>query len=270
MEKGLTTHLFSIVCPACGNAQIPLPATAREVTCSQCSRIFPAQHGFIDLLIKQPGNVPPVDVTMEWKWLIDIYESALWRRNPIVSALLGISFKQEQRKVFDALALQGNETVLDLACGPGIYARAFAQRVSQGKVIGFDLSIPMLNYAANKARRQNLNNLLFLRGNAMDLPFVENSFDVVNCCGALHLFPEHVKVVNTVHKILKPGGRFTVAAARCPEGKAAQKIAAYTGKKSGATYYADQQMLSLLQDAGFAQKALLSHKGFWVISYAKK
>ncbi len=261
---------LSLVCPACGKAPISLSGITGSITCPQCSHSFPTKNGFVDLLVNQPDNVPPVDVTMEWKWLIDIYESALWRRNPIVSALLGISFKQEQRKIFDVLALKGDETILDLACGPGIYARAFAKRASRGSVVGFDLSVPMLNYAADRARRQNLNNILFVRGNAMDLPFMEDSFDVVNCCGALHLFPEHEQVVHTVHKILKPGGRFTVAAARRPEGKVAQKIIAYSGEKSGTTYYTDQRILSLLQDAGFTQKTLLYHRGIWVISYAKK
>ena len=270
MEKSLNTSLFSIVCPACGKARISLPKIAQDITCPQCFHNFPAKDGFIDLLVKQPENVPSVDAPMEWNWLVDIYESPLWRGNPLFGIPMAIPFYQEQRKILEALALKGDETILDLACGPGIYARALAQKVPQGHVIGLDLSVPMLSYAANKARQQNLENILFLRGNAMDLPFTENGFDAVNCCGALHLFPEIEKVINDIYKILKPGGRFTAAAARCPEGKLAQKIVAYVMKRSGLTYYADQRTLALLQDSGFAQKNLLHHKRFWFIVYGKK
>ena len=64
-----------------------------------------------------------------------VYESRLWRRNPLVEALLGITFDGELACIGTAARITEASRVLDLACGPGIYARPFARRLTKGRVV---------------------------------------------------------------------------------------------------------------------------------------
>ena len=77
---------------------------------------------------------------MESEWIARIYESRLWRRNPIIALLQGISFERERSLIERALLVRDDAVVLDLACGPGIHSRPLAARARRGLVIGIDLS----------------------------------------------------------------------------------------------------------------------------------
>ncbi len=112
------------------------------------------------------GRRSIAQATMEWEPLIRVYESRLWRRSLLWRLLAGISFEQEYRLVAEAARLAPGTCVLDLACGPGIYARRFARAVSDGRVVGLDLSLPMLHYASRKARSERFHDLLFVRCDA--------------------------------------------------------------------------------------------------------
>jgi len=98
---------------------------------------------------------------MEWEPLINIYESRWWRKSGLFEVITGIGFDHEYRLILSALNFTGDEVILDLACGPGIYSRPFAQILDRGSVVGLDLSGPMLNYAAAKARDQGIENIVF-------------------------------------------------------------------------------------------------------------
>ncbi len=151
---------------------------------------------------------------MESAAIARIYESRLWRRSRIATLALGISFEREQQLIGRAARLSPGDSLLDVACGPGIYARPFARQVAPGLVVGLDLSPAMLGHARRRARAAGLENLALVRGDALRLPFAGGRFDAVNCCGALHLFPDADLALREVHRVLKPGGRFTVAAFR--------------------------------------------------------
>lgn len=60
------------------------------------------------------------------------------------------------------------------------------------------------------------NELAFIEDAAENLPFAPASFDVVNCCGALHNFDDLDRALAGVVQVLRSGGRFIVAMARKP------------------------------------------------------
>ena len=126
---------------------------------------------------------------MEWDPLVRIYESRLWRRSPLLSLVTGISFESEYSLIARALQIETGNRILDLACGPGIYTRRFAQHRPEAAVVGMDLSSPMLRYALRRTLEEQLTNVTLVRGDARAFPFGTGVFDAVNCCGALHLFP---------------------------------------------------------------------------------
>ncbi len=260
-----------LLCPKCGRGLIDIGARQNEVVrCSGCSASYPRTDGVIDLL---PDGSPPPTLaqrTMEWEAIVRIYESRWWRRSPFMASLFGISFEAEQELILRAARLSGTDAVLDLACGPGIYARPLARQSPKGTVFGLDLSLPMLRYASRRVRAEGINNLVLIHGTALELPFTTGSLDWVNCCGALHLFPDVPRVLGEIHRVLRPGGGFSVAAARRSSSIAAARAAVVHRRLTGINSFTSDELASQLARAGFAAVECHHAKRIWLIMSARK
>ncbi len=203
---------------------------------------------------------------MESEAIVRIYESRLWRRSPIFTLVTGIGFDREMDLIFEEAHAPAAATVLDIACGPGVYTRAFARRLGAGRVVGLDLSRPMLKAAVHLAQREHLTNVSFVRADAQHLPFDAERFDVVNCCGALHLVPDVEAALAEIHRVLVPGGRFTIAAVRGRSGPLAEL--AY--RVSGVRPFSADGLRGRLRAAGFEGVHLAHAKRVWMIASAAK
>lgn len=160
--------------------------------------------------------------------------------------------------------------MLDLACGPGIYARRFAGERPAGVVVGMDLSRPMLRYAARASRRAGLANLFLLRGDATELPFAADVFDAVNCCGALHLFADVRRALTEMQRVLRDGGCLTLAVFRRGDGALAQVRARIRRRLYGIETFSPTDLASRLRAAGFTPHPPLHAAGLWLIMSAHK
>jgi trans-aconitate 2-methyltransferase len=103
------------------------------------------------------------------------------------------------------LLLEGDERILDIGCGDGRITAHLAGLVSNGSVLGIDLSPEMIGFAASKYADQT--NLSFQLGDASALHFVEQ-FDLVVSFACLHWIRDHLSVLKSVQQSLVPGGRF--------------------------------------------------------------
>jgi ubiquinone/menaquinone biosynthesis C-methylase UbiE len=258
-------------CPNCGRGSLAAGGLHdTSVRCGACSSTYPMIDGVIDLL---PGVSLPRSLAqriMEADPVVRIYESRLWRRSVVATSKLGISFEQEQDVVLRVANLVDGATVLDLACGSGIYTRPIACRVRAGTVVGLDLSLPMLRYASRRVEAEGLHNVVLIHGTALQLPFPPDRFDLVNCCGALHLFPDVPHVVGEVQRVLKPGGCFTVAAVRQRGGRLGRLGAAYRRKIFGVDAFSPAELESRLVSVGFEGVRCHYGKRLWLIMSAHK
>ncbi len=118
-------------------------------------------------------------------------------------------------RMLEAARLEGGERVLDLGCGPGHTALAFAERA--GEVVGLDLSASMLELARDAARRRGLSNLRFERGDAERLPFDDAEFDVVTTRYSAHRYPQPLSALGEAARVLRPGGVFLLLDSISPE-----------------------------------------------------
>lgn len=117
------------------------------------------------------------------------------------------SFRNFSKGLLEWVDPAQRQLILDLACGPGLFTCPLASRTS-GWVIGFDLSLPMLQRARAKANAQGLANVLLVRGSAFRLPFRQGCFDAILCSGALHLFHQPETALREIARTLAPRSRF--------------------------------------------------------------
>jgi ubiquinone/menaquinone biosynthesis C-methylase UbiE len=103
---------------------------------------------------------------------------------------------------------RAGERVLDVAGGTGIVARAFARTAAHAIVI--DLTRAMLETGKREADAAGLRNVLYLEGDAAELPFLDESFDLVACRFAVHHFPEPARQIGEMVRVCRPGGRVAI------------------------------------------------------------
>ncbi|MGL4305621.1 MAG: class I SAM-dependent methyltransferase [Mycobacteriaceae bacterium] len=166
-------------------------------------------QGYLDLL---DGAESPASSlaqrAMQNPALALIYER-LWR--PIFTR--GFSFggpgtANHHRALMKKLAQPGERKILDVACGPGNYTRYFAKNLSgNGVAIGLDISSAMLRQAV---RDSGTESAAYIRTDAHNLPFPDNSFDTVVCLAALYLIPHPHGVLGEMARVVRPGGEIAV------------------------------------------------------------
>ena len=120
--------------------------------------------------------------------------------------------KPAQDKLLEMADLQPGENVLETSCGTGLVTlRAARQVASGGKVIATDLSEKMIDEAKKLTNGNSSSNIQFRRMDAEDLNFKDNQFDAAICSLGLMYFPFPTEALKEMHRVLKPGGRATVA-----------------------------------------------------------
>jgi len=173
-----------------------------SLTCMDCGARFPIEDGYLNLQVGPEEPVVPFQKLMQMKGPVAVYEG-IWRP-------LGyfIASKHSFPKDLDRIAnliQRPNRVVLDLASGPGNVTRRLARLMPDSTIVGVDLSTVMLGRAVRLTRTEGLNNIYYMRGSALSLPFKNETFDAVSCCGALQLFPQ---AIGEISRVLKPGGEF--------------------------------------------------------------
>ncbi|MCA9878985.1 MAG: ubiquinone/menaquinone biosynthesis methyltransferase [Thermomicrobiales bacterium] len=100
-------------------------------------------------------------------------------------------------------------SALDIATGTGDLALAL-ERAGFARVVGLDFSAPMLAEAARKAQAQPgaASLVTWLEGDAMALPFADETFDAVTVGFGLRNMPDYLGALREVVRVLKPGGTF--------------------------------------------------------------
>lgn len=92
-------------------------------------------------------------------------------------------------------------------CGTADWSIALAEAVGEsGKVVGLDFSKNMLKIGEEKIKERKLKQVELVHGNAMELPFADNSFDYVTIGFGLRNVPDYLQVLKEMHRVVKPGG----------------------------------------------------------------
>lgn len=113
-----------------------------------------------------------------------------------------------QKFMLEKTGLKEGDWGLDVCCGTGELAFRMGEIVgSSGKIWGLDFSENMLAVARGKLANRGINNIQFIQGDALDLPFEDNTFDGATNGFALRNVTDISQAIREMARVVKPGGR---------------------------------------------------------------
>lgn len=182
--------LLGLVC--CPTDQAPLKLASEALRCTLCMEEYPIRDGYVEVFPREAFDRTSKYTQEAGRTILDYREIGL----PLLSA------KVKNDKLNDFMRFTPTDTVLDLGCGNGKFA--FWNRGYVEKLIAIDIA----PWFADAAR----SSLPLFRGDIRALPFVNGTFDGVYSIDVLeHLTADDIaRVLDQVHRKLKPGGRFFV------------------------------------------------------------
>ena len=135
----------------------------------------------------------------------------------------GIKDEEALKLVVECTGAGPNDTVLDVACGPGLVVCAFAQRVRHAT--GIDLTPAMIEHARILQQTKGLKNVSWQVGDVQPLPYADASFSIIVSRYAFHHFLDPGAVLAEMKRVCTPGG--TVAVIDVTASPDPEKAAAY-------------------------------------------
>lgn len=124
------------------------------------------------------------------------------------SPAMSFSKQEYLQETLKAVGANKTDLALEVAAGTCACGRALADQVQH--VVCLDLTPAMLAEGKKEAERQGKTNMTFLLGNAMELPFLPDSFDLVISRLAFHHFPDVRRPMQEMARVLKPGGKLVL------------------------------------------------------------
>lgn len=111
----------------------------------------------------------------------------------------------------DLLEIQPTDIVLDVGFGAGQAIKLAAEKASDGRVVGIDLSETMVRIATRRnAQAVKAGRVTLSRGNVTALPFEDQRFDKIMSIHTLYFWSEPAQALHELYRVLKPGGRLVI------------------------------------------------------------
>jgi ubiquinone/menaquinone biosynthesis C-methylase UbiE len=121
-------------------------------------------------------------------------------------------FQQTGAWLVETAGIPNEAWVLDVGCGKGAVALPAAQAVGpNGHVLGIDLAAPMLAHARDRAQQAGLSNVSFREGDAANLAWEPDTFDVVLGANVVQFLPRTAQTVTRWREVLVPCGLLGIA-----------------------------------------------------------
>lgn len=117
-----------------------------------------------------------------------------------------------KRYTIDCSGVRKGMKVLDIAGGTGDLTAQFSRRVGpEGEVVLADINDAMLKVGRDKLRdRGVVGNVRYVQADAEELPFDDNTFDVITIAFGLRNVTDKDKALRSMLRVLKPGGRLLI------------------------------------------------------------
>jgi ubiquinone/menaquinone biosynthesis C-methylase UbiE len=169
------------------------------------------------------------------------------------SGLFGkfIGNRMAKGNVYDArwtislLDIQPSHRLLEIGFGPGVSTQMAGERAEEGFVAGIDHSRTMVQAASQRNEDAIRAGRMELKwGDVASLPYLDRSFDRAYSLHSIYFWPDAVKGLKEIKRVLKPGGLLAVTIQ--PRDKWQQRV-----DTTVMTLYFGQEVASLFSDAGY-------------------
>lgn len=145
------------------------------------------------------NKVPEKDVQQTFNHIAENYDK--------LNSIMSLGTHQKWRQKATDKIIVGPDKILDLCCGTADWTIMLAKRYPHAKVIGMDFSQAMLEIGQHKVGDSGVNNVTLETGNAMELPYENESFDLVTIGFGLRNVPDAMQVLEEIRRVLRPGGQ---------------------------------------------------------------
>jgi SAM-dependent methyltransferase len=216
--------------------------------------MFAAPRGYLDLLGDDDLASTGAAFDLMNTGVVPLIYERWWRPGlgRLAKGVLGPSMKDEHRIARLLLGLTPGDGVLDVACGPGNFTRDFARVVGEaGLAVGIDASTTMLSRAVRDTPGRAFPAAAYLRGNAVELPFRDDSFDAVCCFAALHFFDDPLRALDHMTRVLTPGGRIAILTSCRLRTPPLRTVDGLLGARSGQRMFERDEITGALEQRGF-------------------
>lgn len=177
-----------------------------------------------------------------------------------------------RKDLVNSVALTDPSEILDIAAGTCDLSILLAKTCKMSHITATDISLGMLEIGKSKVSREQLTNISILPGDALQLEFDDNTFDVVTCAFGVRNFESIALGYKEMYRVLKPGGMVAILELCTPTNRFMRFgydihmkvnvpiISRLFGRKEGAYNYLREsvqrvpqreQMTLLMKSAGF-------------------
>lgn len=118
------------------------------------------------------------------------------------------SDEESNRLIIQTAGIQPQDSVLDVACGPGLITCVVAEMA--GHVTGIDITPAMIEQAKLRQRAKGLSNMSWHVGDVQSLPFADETFSSVITRYTFHHFLNPIGVFNEMVRVCRTGGRVSI------------------------------------------------------------
>lgn len=130
----------------------------------------------------------------------------------VYDSIIAKMFTPWAHDLIDRLAPSPGCAALDVACGPGTVSRVLAKRIGlHGRVVATDISPAMLEIATSKPADSESATIDWINAPVTPLPFPDSAFDIVTCQQGLQFFPDKMRALAEMRRVLRAGGSLGVA-----------------------------------------------------------
>jgi ubiquinone/menaquinone biosynthesis C-methylase UbiE len=164
-----------------------------------------------------------------------------------------------KKLLLENMAIQDRASVLDVGCGNGSLLSRITKNI-QG--FGIDVSTEMVSHA-----QATCPNYVFVASDSENIPFGENSMDVIIACAAYHHFPRVDLFSHEAKRVLKPGGIIYIAEIYLP-GILRQiaNIFLPLSKDGDVKFYSPREIMNTFENAGFTVSGIVKKGHIQIIN----
>lgn len=203
--------------------------------------------------------------------LLNQWRKPTGRLGKVLAWVLNLSHSKGTNWGLGHIVIENNAMILDVGCGGGGFVHELAGIVTAGKVYGIDYSMDCV-LVSRRVNKQwiKMGRVEILNGSVSCLPFPDRAFDLVTAVNSHYYWPDLVRDMQEVSRVLKPDGRLVLIGESYKGGKYDKRDQKFVELVHLAYHTADE-LGDLISKAGYSEVQMFEEydKG-WICGIGRK